>query len=560
MPSSPLSVPSVLRAVLWSCACALATAWIATVPAPAVPPGGVARDFNWNHDRDEVLKLGDKAVPTLLPYGFEDFDLFASLELSEGAELDVVTRLVLPSPRYDEQGGESLEPFHGRFHLLRLVAGGSVGVVGEGAFRTRAQALFSDAAAGVSVVPGVGASLHLQARGRRIRANVAGRWTPWAETVDDRGRIALVGRGGTVVLRHLKVLHIPRGAERPWLLAGGIGLLIALLGGALLGGGPRRRWWFLGLGVVAVCGGSLAARSLCLEALLPDLVPQTGTRLLCALWAVPLAFGLAGGARRWQLPLGVLLAALLFEAVCQRVWPRSLAAEDPRIALHFGPESGDAAFNALACRIRNRGPVVHSLDLPDRRVVFLGGGMVFEHSPDFRDHVGLRTALAVGQQLGERVEGIVVPTVLSNVHQQLALYRRFYRRFAPQALVFAVTRFESAEVDGRPARSALEEEASPPPSAGVSAAWTLLTAGRTVRRQSTSTPATLRATLDDLAALAEQDGFAVVLVTESGLEPALQEVVDHFAAQRSVPLVRGFDAPAGLGKDALIAPLVEAMR
>lgn len=464
------------------------------------------RNFEWEHEPGEARRV-TASRPLRLP-AFGDCDLLATVELHEDAELDLVFREVSPLLRAGADGVEVLVPFHGRFALLRLAA-----QQGGPAYRTREAALFDAVPGGVVLRPGLPASVRLEARGRRVRANVAGRWLPWIETSDDRGAFAFLARGGPVLVRHLQVLALPRPfAWPPWAIAAalavGVTLLTRLLGAV--------RWRLLALAVLLLPLAAAAGRAVCLRGLLVDAAVPTGVLLLVGLLGLPLA---AGGAWR-RAGVGIALGAAITVAqvmMAQRqIEPWHEAAEDPRLTEFFGPASGLAPLDALAGRVRNGGPQIHNLENAAAvRVVFLGGKAVFEASPNMAEHAGLRTAVALQQHLGREVEGVVFATPVATAAQQLRLFRRFYLELAPQVVVFAVTGAEPTP-------------ASPP----------------------------LREVLAQLGELADARGFALVMVLQGPMEAPRVQAVERFAEARGLVVVR--DVVDDLGR-AKVEALIDAV-
>lgn len=509
---------------------ALAGGWAGVIAAgPATPSELFEGEFSWAHAPGEVRRVTDAEI-LHLPQQFGDFDLDATVELPEGGELDVVFRMMEPRLRPTADGSEQLVPFHARFSLLRLSAKQS-----GPPYRSREEALFADElVGGVKVGAGRPASVKIEARGRRVRAFVAGRWMPWVETTDDRGSIALVARGGTALLSYLKIMPQRRATDRPpWLPSS---LLAALAGLVLMlsGRSPLRIAVALGIGLPA---GAFASRELVFAHLLPSIMPSALALSLGSLCAVPLAISLAGPRRRWWLiATGAVLLPLLLEGAARIERPRLAPLEDARLSLYLGPDSCAAPFNALARRLRSK-TRVHTVDGPPSRVLFLGGAALFEAQPDFASHVGLLTAAALQRKLGRKVEGIVVTTPLANSLQQLLLFRRFYSDLAPRVVVFGVSSLESATGEPWRARALHDQLSTGPLPERPLLLWQLLDP-LAPGDQPVATPADLTRTLTELDQLCRDRGIALVLVTEPGTDPALVTVMQGFAASHGVPLVR----------------------
>src|SRR5262249_4589557 len=147
-----------------------------------------------------------------------DFDLDAVVELAPGASFDLVLRRLEP-----HAVREVALPFHGRFAVLRL------STTADGpAWRTPADALLSPPG-GVRLAPGVPASVHVEARGRELRANVAGKVLPPVLAQDEIGSLALIASGGPVAVQRLVVLPLGARMEPP---AWAIGMAAGLVAGA----------------------------------------------------------------------------------------------------------------------------------------------------------------------------------------------------------------------------------------------------------------------------------------------------------------------------------------
>ena len=490
---------------------------------PALFEGG----FRWTPsssgaDGEHEARVVTPAQILHLPQLLGDFDLLATVELPDHGELDLVFRMV--EPRLD---GGDIEPFHARFTLLRLSA------ETEGPpYRTREEALFSDdMSGGVRLRAGQPASIRVEARGERLRANVAGRWLPWVETTDDHGAIAFVARGGASRVSYLVVEPRTRPAETASWLWGG---LIAAVGAAIaIARGAAALSVLVSWVLILPLGGWLA-HQLVFAHVLPWVVPTPTGALLGGLWMLPLA--LSSARRRWVGVIGAaVLGVVMLEAAARVERPRLTPFEDQRLTLHFGPESGPAPFHALSQRLRSR-TRVHTLDEPARRVVFLGGGSIFEASPDFSDHVGLRVEAGLRQRFGRDVSAIIFATPLSNALQQLLLFRRFYLGFDPDVVVFGLTGMESVAGQKQRARALLELTEAPASAGAPIVLWEL--ADRLVGGdQPVATPADVAQTLADLGQLCRDREIPLVLVTEPSVDPAMIDVARRFSEEFDVPLL-----------------------
>ena len=113
--------------------------------------------------QDEVTVTEERCF--FLPQLWGDFEMLFDVELSAGAEVDVLLRQV--EPRFVD---EVQDPFTGRFSVLRI----SASQRGVG-WRTRDEALFGPVGGGVGVEPGRPATVWIEAHGTTLTANVGGK-------------------------------------------------------------------------------------------------------------------------------------------------------------------------------------------------------------------------------------------------------------------------------------------------------------------------------------------------------------------------------------------------
>jgi hypothetical protein len=496
--------------------------------------------FHLNRLPDDPVEVDDARFLSV-PWLYGDCDLWAEVELSTGSELDLVVRQVEPRRRHGD-----MPLYHGRFAVLRL----TTGVAGP-AWRTREQALFDDAPGGQVLDPGRPASIAVEARGHRVRANVAGVWHDWLDTADAHGGFAFVGRGGRSLLRYLRIEpRAPEGRVPAWLVAA-LACLLAGLVAARRGQSVRAAWAGLAvpIGAAAIGLGVLAH-------LLPDTEPTRGGVLLGALAGLPLALFCASARFAVALPLAAVAFALFAERAAHQEQPRLRPLEDPRLSAHFGYGSGSAPFDALARRLSGAHRVT-TMRAAGRRVVFLGGGPVWEFQGEAREagYLGLMAAVQASRTLAEPLDVAVVPTVYSHALQQSVLYERFYAAaFRPAAIVFAVPPWEGEASEELPPRDALRGPDALPHALGSVLVRTLTMAWRA--RAPSSDAVDLRRTLDSLAELGRRDGTPIVLVTTRDLAPALRAVVAAAAAAHGLPLVA--DQPA-LGEPIDPEPLARVL-
>ncbi|MHC5064754.1 MAG: hypothetical protein ACYTG5_12365, partial [Planctomycetota bacterium] len=308
-------------------------------------------------------------------------------------------------------------------------------------YRSRDEALFADDLPGGQVLAaGVVASISIEARGRMLRANVAGVPHPWYETLDDRGGLSMVVRGGVALLRSFQLNPIPRETSGTWLWSGlAAGIAAFLL--ALSGKSAFRVFIALAfMPLVAWSGSSLA-----LELLLPEIRPAELTLLGLALAGLPLSVLLALRFGVINIVLALLLMGGAWYLALQNEGRERLASsEDARLTEYFGPDSGLGPMDALTRRFHSESRV-HRLAEEATRIFFLGGGDLFEpwprSEPRPAGYLTLQVELELSRDLGRKVESVVVPGELALGKQQLQLVERFYLEdYEPGALVFAVTR------------------------------------------------------------------------------------------------------------------------
>jgi hypothetical protein len=436
-----------------------------------------------------------------LPFLVGDFDLHLELTLDSGAELDLLLRQV--EPRFV---GKQMEPFHGRFEVLRLSA-----VTAGSPWLRREEALLGDARGGLLLSPGVPATVAIQARGRELTANVAGRRLSPQVAADCYGMGSLVARGGQVRVQRLVLTPLGL-ANAMWWRSGTWAALGATLGGSLflLGRWLARRvrrpspWYLLPAGLLAGAVGVL----LLPHGGLPLAFPPPGE--LAAGLLVLFGGGVLGwpGAVSWRAIAAVV--AVVAGALGARAAP---VPATPQLDAVFGPHAGAGLSEALAQRVR--GPfAVHSLADARRGVFLLGGQLLYDRgAPD--EHLELLLAGELRVRRQQRVAVPAAPTVDGHASQQWELYTRFYRGFAPSVLVFGVGRDEAAIEGGRPR----------------------------------SSPEQLAATLAAVRQECASQGIGLLLLVERELPPALRASVQA-VADAGVPLVwaEASAAPAELAQ------------
>jgi len=460
-------------------------------------------DYRLERSADDPFVVHDGKwlrVLRLIP----DFDLTMDVELGADMDLDLLVRHV--EPRYLLG---RLEPFTERFVALRLTTGRD-----GPAWRTREQALFGERRLGASLAPGIPATVWVQGRGRLLRANVAGRWTPWCEAEDTEGMFALVAHGGTAVLRRFVVEN--RGVTHAWLRSRLAWLLLGALGGALVAAAAASvravPWlpvlllgaWVLGSVTWRVAGADLE----------PLRTPPTAAML--ALLAAPmlLAAGtlVAHGARTRVGQLSVFAVALVLWFAGNDVARDLLRSDTRAVDEVFGPKAGNSVSEALAQVVR--GPFgLHSPADEQGGVFLLGGRLLYGRLGPRTEHLEPLLRGELRSALGKLVAVVGLPTEEGPAHarQQWAMFSNFYTRYRPRVIVFgvAVTENDVDEATGKP-RS-----------------W----------------PSTLTDTLRAARDYARTHDAALVLFTDAGLAPELFEVLQA-AADDGVPLVTADESEA----------------
>lgn len=454
-----------------------------------------------------------------VPWLYADFDLHMDVELGEHMDLDVLLRQVEP-----RRLGSEVIPFHGRFSVLRL----STNRKGE-PWRSRDQALFEPRAGGADLAPGYTATVWVQARGRALRANVAGKWYPWFTADDEYGTMTLVAHGGNAVLKSLVIET--KGLSRAWLWSWWLWVGLGGLGGALLAlacvlegfGGLRQ----VGLGVVPVwlvwC--TTATRSLAALQL-----PSPSVMALLVLAPVPVAFlvlvaPLTRGASLMISLLGFLGLSWGISSVARQ----ELHTDDSRLEWRFGPASGSTPAEALAQRVR--GPFeVHDVSPAQHRVFLLGGQLLYNRGAP-TEHLEPLLSGDLRGRLQHKVDVPCLPTIDGYSSQQWALFSTFYGGYRPNVIVFGVPRDEAAVSERRD--------------------------------RPRSSDADLNSTLDAARQYCKQHSIRLVLFTEHDLPASLLAVLKK-AESAELPLVvaGATESPADLSQRlaAVIAPLLKAKR
>jgi hypothetical protein len=410
-----------------------------------------------------------------LPAMRGDFDLFADVELAEGATLDLLLRRMEP---HQVQGMD--EPFHGRFAALRL------STVAEGqAWRLPAEALLGPAG-GVRIAPGLTASIKIEARGRMLSANVAGKVIPPFLAMDEIGSLALIARGAPAAFTRLEIQARPSAQRIPlWAIGAAIGAVLAALA-IRLGACRLRR---------VLAGAVFAAQPLwwlpiAYAAMPPLAEPDARDEVLLLCATAPLALLFLAPWRRLPLTaVPCLLAALVGIVGVQQRTAARFPATDALDAL-FGPAAGTEVVESLAQCVR--GPIGLHVPDPKKAFVFLLGGQMLWQRPDQPGQPPLHLEPMLEQELKAQqpaVEVASLPTVDGWSGQQWQLFTTCFAGYQPKVIVFGVPNDEAAP-DSR-------------------------------TKAPRSSPAALTAVLTKAADYAKEHSIRLVLFSEAGLEPNL---------------------------------------
>ncbi len=461
---------------------------------------------------DPLMVRPEKWQP--LPALRADFDLLAEVEIGEGGVLDLVLRRTEP---HAVQGLD--QPFHGRFTVLRLSAGG------EGpAWRTPAEALLGSPY-GVKVAPGLSATVQITARGRTLSANVAGKVLPPFTTMDDVGSIALITRGASAAFTRLQIVPVQKPMRMPlWAVSLAIALFVEALALSLrvclL---PRL------LAGAALAFAPLAIVPFALAALPPLAQPDARDEVLLLFLCTPVAALILIGKRRALfacLPLLLVLVAGTV-SVQQRMATRFPATTELDELL--GPDAGLAVIESLANCVRGAGGL-HMADAK-RHFVFLLGGQLLYQRADVPGKPPEHVDLILDKELHATdalVEVAALPTVDGYTAQQWRLFTTCFTEFRPKVVVFGVPRDEDA------------------PDAKT--------------HKPRSSPGALEALIAAAERFVNQQGAKLVLLADCGLELNLMAVLRR-ANQRGLPLLAITDLNTaneiGILLAAQIAPLLK---
>lgn len=423
-------------AVLWCVLCGALAGWFVA----GVVPAALRQPYLDPHDFTLARQKGDEKRITPSSWWFEprrygDFDLLMDVELGENVDLDVVLRQVEPW-FVDEQ----LPAFQGRFGVLRI----SSRQRGPG-WHTREQALQTQGSGGIEIAAGIPATIKIEARGRVLRANVAGHKLPPFVVDDHFGMFTLLTRGGDAVVHSLSVQNL--GAHRPWLWARWwwclLGAILTLVAVAIARATGERHRDLVAASFAPPLLAWLLARRVDVEYCLPP-----PTALLCLLVTCVSVWLLRS--RRHDRPqhadgrlatgamarIGNLLLVFAI-ALPAGAMAEALFRRDHRdVDALFGPRAGAQISEALGGLVR--GPQgLHDAGRPGPRVFLLGGRPLYDRGAP-GEHVELQLASLLRQAKQKPVDVPCLPTVEPTPWQQWHLFATCYQRYRPDVIVFGV--------------------------------------------------------------------------------------------------------------------------
>lgn len=300
--------------------------------------------------------------------------------------------------------------------------------------------MFGERRVGSSLAPGIPATVWMQGRGCLLRANVAGRWTPWCEAEDVEGMFALVAHGGTAVLRRLVIEN--RGVAHAWLTRRWSWLLLGACAGLLLGGVGVGRRVPVGAGL---CLGATLVGLVAWQVVGTDLQPlrMPPPGALLALLGGPTALGCTFLAATWAqrrwLKVVLLIPGLGLWTGLYSLSSDLLRSDTREVDAVFGPVAGNSVSEALAQIVR--GPFgLHSPADEQRGVFLLGGRLPYARLGPATEHLEplLRGELRGKHGTPVAVVGLPTEEGRAHVRQQWAMFSRFYTGYHPRVIVFGV--------------------------------------------------------------------------------------------------------------------------
>lgn len=398
--------------------CGAATGWLVA----GLVPAGLRGEHLYSGDFKLTKPLEvTEARWCLMPFLFADFDMQMDVELGENTDLDILLRQVEPR-LVDNQ----LLPFTGRFSVLRLTT------AADGpAWRTRDEALTAPRGGGVGLAAGRIATVWIEARGKSLRANVAGKKQPWFTADDEYGMFTMVAKGGKAVVQSLTIQHL--GQPRAWIWSRWFWVALGAAGSVMLAAVVRARgahWHHLAAGVMSPALAWLLTRRVDMQLGWPDPAAMAcwlGACLLASLcWL-----------RTWRFALLAAIGVALFVAGDR--W----LARDTRVAdALLGPKAGAQASEFHAQLVR--GPAgIDDVGVADKKVMLLGGQLLYDRGLP-AEHLGLLLASELRQATKQRVVTPCLPTADGHAQQQWRLFTTFFTGYRPAAIVLGVGRGEDA--------------------------------------------------------------------------------------------------------------------
>lgn len=390
---------------------------------------------------------------SFVPLLFGDFDLQMEVEVGKHVDLDVLLRRVDP-----RRLGDMQPRFTGRFSVLRLSGDGAGDDTGReqkdeagsgdeqkpprptGWF-TDVDALENPRADGVRVNSGRRATVWIEARGRTLRANVAGIKLPPFEAHDPYGSFTMLAKGGPVSVHWLQIR--PTGTERMWLwspwLWRGLGALFAVVAATIARAGSRRR-------PMPVFGALLATVifSLVLGKVEPQYwLPEPGAMLGALVTWTALSVLLSAD---WSF-VGRLLWIVVVLGAATMV--PELERHSGRLDQLFGPVAGSQPAEALGQLVREPGQGLVDVAHDGPRVFLLGGHAAYAEasyggsSP--HEDVVAQLELQLRAAGRTKVQVVRLPTELGWVDQQWRLFDTCYQGYDPRVVVLGISALDGED-------------------------------------------------------------------------------------------------------------------
>ncbi|MFK7738901.1 MAG: hypothetical protein AB8H80_01160 [Planctomycetota bacterium] len=398
--------------------------------------------FELKRSPEDLLQVTESRW-LFVPHLFGDFDLEMDVELAAGVDLDLLLRRAEPY-----RMGDVLPQFSGRYSVLRLSADGEPAASDErlsassddwrcDGWLRDIQAIEHPHVEGVDLAAGHLATVWIEARGRTLRANVAGKQLPAYQAEDHYGSFSMLSKGGNAVV-HRFVMRPVVGSERwlwsPWTWAG-IGAALAVL--LALVAYPRRRSRprFVLAGVVSLLVFWLVLRPIDLQYRLPDLATLATTM---ALWPVAALLVLFDVSLWLRVPLAAGWLALSFFALPH------FAVDDAARDRLFGIKAKNEIAEAHARLVRGPGGL-YDLSHEGPTVFLLGGQPVYDVGAQPSEHIGVQLESQLRARLRQPVEVPSLPTFDGWSAQQWRMFDCCYQAYRPRVVVLGIGGFEGIE-------------------------------------------------------------------------------------------------------------------